>query len=141
MVNKLVSALLLSTLAACSTEPTPSQVYAEYTAKVIEGISYADDMRYYSQRKQQEVEARMPDYMKQMKKTREEAIQVYLDFSREVAKCKEITLQREAIEDNTAVLVYSQTDICGNASTGAEKQTVKMIREAGWKIDEVEISL
>lgn len=79
--------------------------------------------------------------MKQMNKSRDDVIELYLNLSREVAKCKEITLDSEVIEGDTALLEYSQKDVCGNESATTEKQKVRMKNEGGWKIDEVEISL
>ena len=135
----LISLTLLAM--GCAREKSPSQVFSEYNAKVIEGIDYEADKAYYSKRKQADVESKLPQYMERMSKSREEAIRFYLDFSRSVAKCKEIHLVNEAIEGNTARLEYSQKDVCGNESTSPEKQTVKMIKEDGWKIDDIEISL
>jgi len=120
---------------------SPSQIYSEYNSRVIEGISFVEDKAYFSKRKQQEVENKMPQYMEQMNKTRDEVIEIYMEVSREVAKCKEIVLSKEVIEGETALLVYSQKDICGNESTSEEKQTIRMIQEDGWKIDDIEISL
>jgi len=134
----LLSLLLLS---ACSSEKSPSQVYEEYNSRVIQGINYDDDKAYYTKRKQKEVESKMPQYMETMNKSREAVIKVYLKFSREVAKCKDIVLVKEIGDGNTAMLEYSQKDICGNESTSQEKQTIRMINEGGWKIDDIEISL
>ena len=133
--------LIISVLIGCSAEKLPNQVYNEYNSKVMSGISYADDKAYYSKRKQQEVESKMPQYMKQMNKTRDEVIEVYLEVSRELAKCKEITLVNEVIESDTALLEYSQKDICGNDSASQEKQSIRMVNKGGWKIDDIEISL
>ncbi len=128
-------------LIECSAEKSPSQVYNEYNSKVIDGIGYDEDKAYYSKRKQEEVESKFPQYMGQMNKSRDEVIELYLSFSREVAKCKEITLVNEVIEGDTALLEYSQKDICGNESASPEKQVIKMVKEGAWKIDDVEISL
>ena len=137
---KLLS-LIISLLIGCAAEKSPSQIYSEYNTKVIDGISYVEDKAYYTKRKQEEVESKIPQYMKQMDKSRDEVIEFYLKFSREVAKCKEITLVNKVIEADTAFLEYSQKDICGNESTSQEKQMIRMINEDGWKIDDVEISL
>jgi len=83
----------------------------------------------------------MPQYMKQMNKSRDEVIVVYLEFSKGLAKCKEILPVSEVIETEKASLEFSQKDICGNESTSTEKQIVKMVKEGGWKIDDVVISL
>ena len=133
--------LIISLLIGCAAEKSPSQIYSEYNTKVIDGISYVEDKAYYTKRKQEEVESKIPQYMKQMDKSRDEVIEFYLKFSREVAKCKEITLVNKVIEADTAFLEYSQKDICGNESTSQEKQMIRMINEDGWKIDDVEISI
>lgn len=133
--------LFLSLLFSCSAEKSPNQVYIEYNSKVIAGISFDDEKGYFSRRKQQEVESKMPQYMKQMNKSRDEVIAVYLEFSKGLAKCKEILLVSEVIQTDKALLEFSQKDICGNESTSKEKQVVKMVKEGGWKIDDIVISL
>lgn len=133
--------LIILSLIGCSAEKSPSKVYNEYNSKVIDGISFYEDKAYYTKRKQQEVESRFPQYMKQMNKSRDEVVEFYLNLSREVAKCKEITLASEVIEGDIALLEYTQTDVCGNESVSPEKQIVRMKKEGGWKVDDVEISL
>ena len=133
--------VILILLIGCSSEKSPSQVYNEYNSKVIEGISFDDDKAYYSKRKQDEVESKFPQYMKKMEKSREEVIEFYLSFSREVAKCKELILVKEVMNGDLAILEYSQKDICGNESVSQEKQLIRMVNEDGWKIDDIEISL
>jgi hypothetical protein len=141
-IFKLLSlSLILFLLLACSSEKSPDQVYEEYNSRVIKGINYDGDMAYYTKRKQEEVESKIPQYMEMMEKPRDEVIKVYIEVSRELAKCKEITLVKEVVDLNTAVLEYSQKDICGNEPTSQEKQTIQMINEGGWKIDDIEISL
>ncbi len=137
----LILSLILLLLSACSADKSPSAIYEEYNAKVIRGISFRDDKTYYTQRKQEEVEAKFPQYMKTMNKSRAEVIEFYLDFSRKLAKCKDIVLENENVDGDTAILEYSQKDICGNEATSPEKQTIRMINEGGWKIDDIEISL
>ena len=125
----------------CSADKTPSQTYNEYNAKVISGLEFEDEKAYYTKRKVNEIEAKFPQYMKTMGKSREEVISFYSEFSREHAKCKELTLVRENINGNVATLEYSQKDICGNQSSTQEKQLIQMNKEGGWKIDDIEISL
>jgi len=141
-IPKLLSlTLILFLLSACSSEKSPHEIYEEYNSKVIQGISFDDDKAYYTTRKREEVESKIPQYMETMNKPREEVIKFYLDFSRELAKCKDIVLVKEIVDGNTAMLEYSQKDTCGNESTSQEKQTIQMINEGGWKIDDIEISL
>jgi len=77
--------------------------------------------------------------MKQWNKTKEEVIDIFLDFSQSMLKCKKITLLNESINGKTAILTYTQTDICSNSSD--QKQTVKLINENGWKIESIEFDL
>ncbi|WP_196140832.1 hypothetical protein [Aliikangiella sp. G2MR2-5] len=140
-INMFLIASLMVASSGCSQQKSPSEVYDEYNSKVIEGIGYQEDLAYFTQRKQREAEAKLQQYMKQMKKSREQVIATYLEFSREAAKCKKIDLVSETLENDTAILEYSQQDICGNASTGPEKQIVHMKMEQRWKIDSIEINL
>lgn len=141
VTKPLTLTLVFLSLIGCSTEKSPSQIYEEYNSRVTDGVSYEEEKAYYTKQKQQEVESKLPQYMKQMNKSRDDVIELYLNLSREVAKCKEITLDSEVIEGDTALLEYSQKDVCGNKSATTEKQKVRMKNEGGWKIDEVVISL
>ncbi len=128
-------------IVACSSSESPSHVYETYNQEIIKGVDFSTASRFYTKRKQQEVELKFPLYMKQMKKSREDVIAFYQSFNQSVAKCKEITLVKESISDNEAHLLYAQKDICGNQSGSNEKQSIKMVNEDGWKIDEIEVSL
>jgi len=138
---KILILFLSITLTGCGETDAPSSVYEEYNAKVIDGISFEEEKKYYSTSKLAEVEASFPRYMAQMKKSKEEVTQFYQNFSQSVAKCKSIKLIKEQESGESVILTYSQTDTCGNNSDGNEKQTVKMVNESGWKIASVEISL
>jgi len=137
--KSLLTVLIL--LWGCAAEKTPNQIYTESNSRVINGMTFSDEKTYYTQRKQDEVESRFPQYMKKMGKTRAEVIDFYSRFSRELAKCKALSLVRETINGSTAELEYAQKDICGNESNTSEKQVIRMIFEDGWKIDDVEISV
>ena len=138
---KILVLSLSITLLGCGETSSPDSVYQEYNSKVIDGISFEDEKKYFSTNKLAEVEASFPRYMAQMKKSREEVIKFYLDFSQSVAKCKSIKLLKEQQSGESVVLIYSQTDTCGNVPDGKEKQIVKMVNENGWKIASVEIGL
>lgn len=138
------AALLILALSACSSSKAPSAVYEEYNQRVIAGMSFEDEMEYYTRRKRLQVEEQFPELMSRMDRTRAEVIETYQRVSREVAKCMEITLADERIDGATALLVYDQTNTCEGTSAdgGASgKQSIRMIDEGGWKIDEVEIAL
>jgi hypothetical protein len=140
-MHKIIIISLFLTLIGCGEKDSPADVYDEYNSKVINGLSFKDEKKYYSTSKLAEIEASFPRYMAQMEKSKEEVIKFYQDFSQSVAKCKSIKLLEELNSDDGVVLIYSQTDICGNKSGNSEKQTVKMIRENGWKITSVETAL
>ncbi|WP_266003662.1 hypothetical protein [Paucibacter sp. PLA-PC-4] len=142
----LALALALAPLSAGAAEKSPADVYAEYNARVARGISFADDAAYYSTRKRTEVEAKIPQQMRQMNKSRDEVIAIYLQFSRELAKCQVLSLaaQRLVAREEAAYLEYSVTESCAKAraASAQQRQKVKMVKEGGgWKIDSVEIAL
>ena len=130
-----------SVLIGCTTDRSPSQVYHEYNSKVIDGITFDEEKTYYSKRKLQEIESKMPQYMAQMEMSREEVIKNSLKLYRDVVRCKEIKLIKETISGEVSILEYAQRDICGNTSTIQENQVVRMVKENGWKLDNVEIYL
>ena len=140
MYKILVLSLFLP-LAGCGEIDSPGSIYEEYNSKVINGISFEEEKKYYSTSKLEEVEASFPRYMAQMKKSKEEVIKFYQDFSQSIAKCKSIKLLEEQKSGKNVVLIYSQIDICGNDSDRSEKQTITMVNESGWKIASVEIGL
>lgn len=122
-------------------DTSPRDVYEKYNSKVKAGISFEEEKSYFTQRKQDEVVSKIPRYMKQLNKSRSEVIEFYLDITMNTAKCKAITLTNESIDGDTANLEYSQKDICGNRSSSPQKQKIKMIKENGWKIDKIVISI
>ncbi|TEU28647.1 hypothetical protein [Alkanindiges illinoisensis] len=133
-------------IVACSSNDTtpsskPSTVYEQYNDKIIQGISYEEEKSYFTDAKQAEIEQKIPQYMQQMKKNREQVIQMYQSISQSVARCKKIRLLEERIDGNTAYLSYEQTDICNPGSSHLQKQSVVMHNEQGWKIHQVEIAL
>lgn len=135
--------LVLVPLGAAA-EKSPAEVYAEYNARVVRGISFADDASYYSTRKRAEVEGKFPLQMKQMNKSRDEVIAIYLQFSRELAKCQVLSLatQRLVAREAAVYLEYAVSDRCAKAPAAGQRHKIKMVKEGGgWKIDSVEIAL
>ena len=131
------SALLL---AACGPSESPSSFFEKYNQKVIAGLDYDTEMGYYTQRKQEELEASFPKYMQQMNKSRDEVKAFYQKFSQRVSKCQELRLKEERVDDDQAYLVYDSKDTCSKAG-GNQTTKVRLIKEDGWKIDDVEIVL
>lgn len=134
--------LCVLALAGCDNSQDPNAFYTAYYKKSAEGIATLDeDAKHFSARKRDEVEQKFPAMMQGMNKSWEEVAQIYLQMSKAVAKCKNIELESEKTVGDIAVLVYRQTDVCGNVSQGPEKQKIRLVKEGGWKIDQVEIGL
>ncbi|NMY41550.1 MULTISPECIES: hypothetical protein [Pseudomonadaceae] len=127
-------------LVGCAEPESPSQFYERYNQRVIDGISFADDAAHFSARKRAQVEARLAA-LPAGESGREQMIASYLQFSREVARCKTLQLQSQQVQEQRAELLYAQTDSCGKAVAEPEKHKVILVWEDGWKIDEVEIAL
>jgi len=129
-------------IAGCSSSKSPSKIYEEYTQQMKAGMTFEEEQTFYTKRKQEELEAQILRSMKQMNQSREEVIQLFQSFSQAAMECKEIALVEKKIEGGKAFLQYHQKDTCGNAS-GADigKQTIRMINENGWKIDDIKIDL
>ncbi|WKE64260.1 hypothetical protein PVT67_11215 [Gallaecimonas kandeliae] len=137
-------ALLFLALAAtaCQQQESPDDFYRGYNQKVIAGMaSLEEDAAYYSARKRQEMAAHLEAFMAQSHKTKAQAIAFYLDFSHAVAKCKKITLVSQQQDGDVANLTYNQQDVCGNPTAVPETQKVRLVREDGWKIDDISLSL
>lgn len=132
--------LLMCSVAACGAPESPTDVYEAYNAKVVSGLDFNQEKEFFSTKKNAEIEQKIVQYMGQMNKGREEVIAFYMDFSRSVAKCKEIKLLDERTEGNSTFLLYEQKDVCGNSGDN-ERQSIYMVNEGGWKIDSVEIDL
>lgn len=132
--------LLMCSVAACGAPESPTDVYEAYNAKVVSGLDFNQEKEFFSTKKNAEIEQKIVQYMGQMNKGREEVIAFYMDFSRSVAKCKEIKLLDDRTEGNSAFLLYEQKDVCGNSGDN-ERQSIYMVNEGGWKIDSVEIDL
>jgi|GEM_PF-1175267 len=140
LINSSLAAGLLF-LSGCGAAEDPNQIYLDYNNRVIQGLPFVEETIFFTERKLAEIKSSFPRYMVQMKKSEEEVIKFYSSFSQSVAKCKEITLADKIQTESSATLTYTQRDICGNGNGGMEKQVVSMIKENGWKIDSVEISL
>lgn len=140
-MRKIITLVLFINLIGCGGKGSPSELYEEYNSKVINGVPFDEEKKYYSKSKLKRLEETFPKYMEQMNKSKEEVIEFYQEFSQSVAKCKSIKLIEEERSGNNVTLVYLQKDICNNESRHDEKQTVTMINENGWKIMTVEISI
>lgn len=90
-------------LAACSSANSsstvkPSIIYEQYNEKVIRGISYEEEKSYYTESRQADMEQKIPQYMQQMKKSREQVIQMYQQVFQSAARCKKNHLSQERIK-------------------------------------------
>ena len=133
----LISAVLLS---GCEPEPAaPDEVYRAYVSRSANGMSFEQELEFWSVQKVEELEARLQSLMERSQRSREEAIQLYMDISRRTAECTSLELETEEISAASAKLVFSATDTCGDAQTA--RHHVRLVLEDEWKLDEVEITM
>lgn len=134
--------LLCCILCGCvPAPPGPAEVYLRYNQAVIDGLSFQQEHTFFSVHKQELVENSLQAMMQQMQKDRDSVIAVYMAFAKSVAKCRQLNLLSEEIHGRFAIVIFSQKEICGSELTGDEKQIIHLIKEDGWKIDDIEIQI
>lgn len=129
-------------LCACAPPAqSPSEVYLEYQTRSAEGITIDEDMSYWTSARVATLEDKIVSLAQRMEKSREEAIEFYLDFSRKTAACSAFEVLEERVEDTEAYLVLESRDVCQPDLVDPSTHKVKLVFEKGWKIDDVEIIL
>jgi len=127
-------------MSGCDLEPaSPEAVYMAYVARSAEGMSFDDELEFWSKEKLGQLEERLESLMERSGKTRSEAIELYMDFSEQTAKCTALNLISKEIVQSTANIVFSATDTCGEASDTRHK--IRLVLEHEWKLDDVEVVL
>ena len=141
MKHVLILAAAACVLFACSKPgETPAEVYLDYHARSAEGMTFEEDITYYSAATLATVEDRIASLVERSGRTREEAIELYLDLSQAGAKCSRLELVEERIDGATAELVFNASSTCPDASSPSQ-QKVTLVLEGGWKLEDVEIVL
>ena len=141
MVTEMRTALLVifvMLLIGCDSKPvSPEKVYIAYIARSAEGISFDDDLEFWSEEKLAQLEERIESLMERSGRTREKAIELYMDISKRTAKCTALELISKEVVQSTANIVFAATDTCGDASDA--RHNVQLVFEREWKLDEVEV--
>lgn len=130
--------IFVMVLSGCDSESMgPEEVYMTYVARSAEGLSFDEELVFWSEDKLSQLEERLESLMKRSGRTRDEAIGLYMDISKRTAECTTLELLSKGIVGNTASMVFAATDTCGEAT--ASTHNVQLVLEDEWKLDEVEI--
>ena len=120
---------------------SPVDFYLYYHARSAAGMSFAEDVGFHSSRAIADVESKVESMMERSGKSRDELEAFYLELSQGMARCTALTLTDERIEGNTAYLEFDTENTCPSEQSDVSKHRIKLVKEDGWKLDEVEIVL
>jgi hypothetical protein len=120
---------------------SPVDFYLYYHARTAAGMSFEEDVSFHSSRAVADVESKVNSMMERTGKSRDELEALYLELSQGGAQCTELALKDERIEGDTAYLEFDTIDTCPSVPSDISIHRVKLVREDGWKLDEVEIVL
>lgn len=139
-ICSLLFLMLISMFVACGqAELAPSEVYLNYHARSAQGLSFEEESSFFSARQVASIDEKIASMEEQTGRSRDELTELYLDMSRDSAKCSSLSLVKERIEGDAAFLVFDATNSCPDESISDARHEVKLVREDGWKLDEVEI--
>jgi hypothetical protein len=143
MLIRLIAALVtVAAMNGCSPPAkSPSEIYLEYQTRSAEGLTFDEDMSYWSSARVETVDEKIVALATRMEKSREEAVEFYLDLSKRTAACSEFELLEERVEDREAYLELLARDICQPDLVDPSTHKVKLVLERSWKIDDVEVVL
>ena len=120
---------------------SPADFYLYYHARSAAGMSFEEELSFHSSRAIADVESKVESMMERTGKSRDELEALYLELSKGGAKCTALTLTDERIDGNTAHLEFDTENTCPAVQSDISKHRVKLVKEDGWKLDEVEIVL
>ncbi len=130
---KLSVAIAVVFIGACSTaDESPDEVFREYRRHVAAGLTFEEEMSFYSSRNRQQIESRIA-----AKEPTIMTLPEYLAWSSKMSRCTEIKITDESVSTDVASLTYDVTKICEDYSDDRVKLQVRLVREYGWKIDEM----
>ena len=133
---------MIVSLSACREEEraAPDAVYKSYYAKVIEGRTFEEDVSYHSKSRVAEIMAQLESGASGSEEATNQIKDLYLDFSQNLAKCGDLTLREERVDEDAAQLIYDVEDTCSTGGNG--ELHIQMVYEDGWKIasDELKIT-
>lgn len=112
------------------------EAYEAYSAKVLSGMTYEEDIQHYSDRKVKEVDAQFTKYTPDKGMTLDDMKELYLKSSQDIEKCYDSTLVSEEITDEAHVLlVYTMKNTCSSGDDASKE--IRMVKENdAWKIDD-----
>lgn len=130
--------ILAMLLSGCDSEPvSPEEVYRAYIARSAEGMSFDEELDFWSEEKLAQLKEKLESLMERSGKTREEAIALYMDISKRTAECTALELLSKEVGQSTANIVFAATDTCGEATDA--RHNIRLVLEQEWKLEEVEV--
>jgi hypothetical protein len=120
---------------------SPVDFYLYYHARSAAGMSFEEDVSFHSSRAIADVERKVESMMERSGKSRDELEALYLELFQGMAQCTALTLTDERIEGNMAYLEFDTENTCPSEQSDISKHRVRLVKEEGWKLDEVEIVL
>jgi predicted HNH restriction endonuclease len=139
---RLIVAITIYTLivSGCSKSESPSDSYDRYVQLEVSGsMTIEQFLSSYTQRKQSEIEAEISRLMSKNGWSREKIFKIVARSFQAIAKCKNIELINEDVNEKSAVLSYKSTDDCQEGKINIKKEVIFMKYESGWKIDDNDI--
>jgi hypothetical protein len=130
--------ILLMFLIGCDSKPvSPEKTYRAYIARSAEGMSFDEELDFWSEEKIAQLDERLESLMQRSGRTREKAIELYMDVSKRTAKCTALELVSKEVVQSTANIIFAATDTCGDESD--TRHNIQLVLEQEWKLDEVEV--
>ena len=122
-------------LFACKDEPreAPHVTYERYNQLVIDGRSFAEDVVFHAKARREEIGSDTKRRAKAAGKSIDEYQKLYLSFTQNLARCAKLTLQKEEVNGDKALVVFDVEDTCTDAEAEINL-TVEMVYEDGWTI-------
>ena len=119
---------------------SPVDFYLYYHERSAAGMSFEEDVSFHSSRAIADIERKVEAMMQRTGKSRDELEALYLELFQGAAQCTALALAGERTEGNTAYLEFDTENTCPSDESDV-KHRVKLVKEDGWKVDEVEIVL
>ena len=120
-------------IGACTTaDESPDEAFRDYRRQVAAGLTIEEEMSFFSSRNRQETEssiaAKDPLFAPE-----------WNEMHINIAKCTEIQLTSESVSADVALLTYDAVNICDDYADDLLKLRVRLVKENGWKLDEMKI--
>ncbi len=138
-MHKALLVILVAMFSGCNPEPgNPEDIYLAYMARSAQGMSFDNELGFWSKQKIAQLEEKIESLMERSGKNRQEAIDFYMDFSKRIAECTALELVSKEVIQSTANIVFAATGTCGEVTDSRHK--VRLVFEREWKLDDVEMA-